>query len=280
MPPECEHTPAPPRGHPRVWEPSPFIRWSAGLHLGAAAWVLAQPESWPWAAGAVALDQAVLSLVGLWPRSRLLGSNWTRLPPAAAARGEISLTFDDGPDPETTPRVLDLLDAYDARASFFSIGTQARRHPALCGEIVRRGHSIENHSLRHRWDFAFSGYRSFVREIAEAQTTLAEITGQAPQFFRAPFGIRNPLLEPALAHSCLQLASWTRRGFDTRECRPEIVLRRLARNLAAGDILLLHDGHAARTADGQAVVLRVLPELLGLIRSAGLRTVTLPQTWP
>lgn len=257
-----------------------MIRWSAGLHLGAAAWAVAQPESWPWAAGAVALDQAVLSLAGLWPRSRLLGPNWTRLPPAAAARGEITLTFDDGPDPKTTPRVLDLLDAYDARASFFCIGAQARRHPALCGEIIRRGHSVENHSLDHRWDFAFSGYRGFYREIAEAQATLTEITGQAPRFFRAPFGIRNPLLEPALAHHSLQLASWTRRGFDTRERRPEIVLRRLSQNLAAGDILLLHDGHAARAADGQAVVLRVLPELLERIRAAGLRMVTLPHSQP
>ena len=256
------------------------MRWSAGLHLGAATWALAQPESWPWAAGAVALDQAVLSLAGLWPRSRLLGSNWTRLPPAAAERGEISLTFDDGPDPETTPQVLDLLDAYGARASFFCIGAQARRHPALCGEIVRRGHSLENHSLHHRWDFAFSGYRGFVREIAEAQATIAEITGQAPRFFRAPFGIRNPLLEPALAHNGLQLVSWTRRGFDTRERRPEIVLRRLTRRLAAGDILLLHDGHAARAADGLPVVVRVLPDLLERIRAAGLRTVTLPQAWP
>jgi peptidoglycan/xylan/chitin deacetylase (PgdA/CDA1 family) len=199
---------------------------------------------------------------------------------ASVAREEIALTFDDGPDPETTPRVLDLLDALGARASFFCIGSQARRHPALCSEIVRRGHSVENHSLHHRWDFAFSGYRGFVREIAEAQATLAEITGQAPRFFRAPFGIRNPLLEPALTQSGLQLVSWTRRGFDTRECRPEIVLRRLARQLAAGDILLLHDGHAARAADGQAVVLRVLPELLERIRTAGLRMVTLPQVQP
>jgi peptidoglycan/xylan/chitin deacetylase (PgdA/CDA1 family) len=277
MPTETDLPQAPQRPHPRSWQPSPFIRWSAGLHLGAAAWFAAQPEAWPWAASVVAADQAVLSLAGLWPRSRLLGPNWTRLPTAAAERGEIALTFDDGPNPETTPRVLDLLDAFGARASFFCIGAEARRHPELCGEIARRGHSVENHSQRHRWDFAFSGYRGFCREIAEAQDTLAGITGQAPRFFRAPFGIRNPLLEPALAYNGLQLASWTRRGFDTREGQPETVIQRLTRQLAAGDILLLHDGHAARTADGEAVVLRVLPRLLKQIRAADLRTVTLPQ---
>jgi peptidoglycan/xylan/chitin deacetylase (PgdA/CDA1 family) len=210
----------------------------------------------------------------------LLGPSWTRLPPAAAERGEIAITFDDGPDPETTPRVLDLLDVFGGRASFFCIGAQARLHPELCGEIVRRGHSVENHSQHHRWDFAFSGYRGFCQEIAESQATLAGITGQTPRFFRAPFGIRNPLLEPALAHSGLLLASWTRRGFDTREGRPETVIRRLTRQLAAGDILLLHDGHSARTADGEAVVLRLLPRLLERIRTAGLRTITLPQALP
>jgi peptidoglycan/xylan/chitin deacetylase (PgdA/CDA1 family) len=277
MPPETDHLQAPHRPHPRSWQPNPFIRWSVGLHLGAAAWIAAQPEAWPWVASAVAADQAVLSLAGLWPRSRLLGPNWTRLPPPAAERKEIALTFDDGPDPETTPRVLDLLDEFGARASFFCIGAEARRHPALCREIVRRGHSVENHSQLHRWDFAFSGYRGFCQEIAEAQATLAGITGQAPRFFRAPFGIRNPLLEPALAHNGLQLASWTRRGFDTREGQPETVIRRLTRQLAAGDILLLHDGHAARTADGEAVVLRVLPRFLEHIQAASLGTVTLPQ---
>lgn len=258
-----------------AWRPSPFLQGSLWLHTGALAAMLLAPSSWPWAAGAVAANQAVITLAGMWPRSRLLGPNWTRLPPASAARGEVAITIDDGPDPDVTPRVLELLERHGTRASFFCIGEVARRHPGLCRKIVARGHDIENHSLHHRLDFAFAGYRGFLRELSEAQRALAEVSGSRPVFFRAPFGIRNPLLDPVLSRLELQLASWTRRGYDTREPDPDKVLGRLLKNLDAGDILLLHDGHAARTGAGQAVILAVLPRLLEALQEANLRPVTL-----
>ena len=248
---------------------------SLALHVAALAAVFLMPEYWPWALLAVALNQLILILAGLWPRSRLLGPNWTRLPPAAAARGEVSITIDDGPDPEITPLVLDLLDQFGAKVSFFCIAEKARQYPELCREIVARGHSIENHSRRHRLDFAFSGYRGFSREISEAQDMLAQLSGSRPLFFRAPFGIRNPLLEPVLSILGLRLASWTRRGFDTKETNPDRVSERLLKHLEAGDILLLHDGNAARTPEGDAVILRVLPSLLKAIRKANLHSVNL-----
>ncbi|MDP3636125.1 MAG: polysaccharide deacetylase family protein, partial [Azonexus sp.] len=96
-----------------------------------------------------------------------------------------------------------------------------------------------------------------------------------PQFFRATAGLRNPLLDPVLASLDLKLAAWTRRPFDTREGDPQIVLSRLGRNLAAGDILLMHDGHAAKTPNGDPVILTVLPELLQRFHAAHLNPVTL-----
>ena len=92
---------------------------------------------------------------------------------------------------------------------------------------------------------------------------------------RAVAGLRNPFLEPILARHGLQLASWTRRGYDPRNADPAQVLARLTRGLAAGDILLLHDGHGATTAAGQPVVLAVLPPLLAALRARGLKPVTL-----
>ena len=272
-PPPAE--PSIPGGHER-WRPSGFIAASLGLHAGALVSALAVPETWPWALGAVAVDQAVITLAGMLPRSRLLGPNWTRLPPSAAARGGVALTFDDGPDPKLTPWLLDRLDEAGCRASFFCIGEQARRHPGLCREIVARGHLVENHSLRHRLDFAFSGYRGFVRELAEAQAVLSDITGRPPRYFRAPFGIRNPMLEPALCRLGLRLASWTRRGYDTRESCPERVCRRLLRGLAAGDILLLHDAHSARMAGGEPVLREVLPRVLEALAAMDLQGIALP----
>ncbi|CAN5758519.1 polysaccharide deacetylase family protein [soil metagenome] len=257
------------------WRPAPLIKASALLHAGAVAATILRPEVWPWTAGAIVADQAMLTIAGLWPRCSLLGPNWKRLPPAAAARDEMAITIDDGPEPKVTPTVLDLLDRHGAQATFFCIGERAMRHPELCREIVQRGHAVENHSLRHRHDFALLGLRGFVREIEAAQDTLAAITGMRPLFFRAPAGLRNPLLDPALCRLDLRLVSWTRRGFDTRDGNAESVSARLLRGLKGGDILLLHDGNAARTTGGDAVILAVLPRLLDAINAAKLRPVTL-----
>lgn len=242
--------------------------------------VAAQPGWWPWAAGGIAANHLLLTVLGLLPRSTQLGPNWIRLPPQAAARSELALTFDDGPDPLVTPRVLDLLGAAGVRASFFCIGERAARHPDLCREMVLRGHGVENHTQHHRHGFSLLGPRRLAREIRSAQETLTAITGQAPCFFRAPAGLRNPLLEPVLSRLGLRLATWTRRGFDTRARDPDRVTGRLTRGLAAGDILLLHDGNAGRCADGGPMVLQVLPRLLQTIESAGLTPVTLRSLAP
>ncbi|WP_225782944.1 polysaccharide deacetylase family protein [Xenophilus sp. Marseille-Q4582] len=262
---------------PGRWPLPPFMQASAALHAGAALAALAVPGAWPWALGAVALNHVAITAVGLTPRSDWLGTNVTRLPAAAAARGEVALTIDDGPEPGVTPQVLDLLDAAGQRATFFCIAERAQAHPALAREIVARGHSIQNHTAVHRHNFSVLGPRGYAAEIARAQQMLSAITGQRPTCFRAPAGLRNPFLAPVLHRLGLQLVSWTRRGFDTRERDPEVVLARLTRGLAAGDILLLHDGNAARTAQGEPVVLAVLPGLLARLNAQGLRSVTLPQ---
>jgi peptidoglycan/xylan/chitin deacetylase (PgdA/CDA1 family) len=262
------------------WNPPPFVQASFALHGLAAAGVLAAPGIWPWALGALVANHAILTTAGLLPRTTLLGPNLTRLPAANAARREVAITIDDGPDPEVTPRVLDLLNAANAQATFFCIGWRAREHPALCREIVARGHRVENHGDSHSKAFATFGPGRMKADIAAAQTTLGAITGQPPRYFRATAGLRNPCLDPVLHDLGLKLASWTRRPYDTRCADPDTVLQRLTRQLTAGDILLMHDGHAARTADGQPVILAVLPRLLALLRENSLTPVTLPDPTP
>ena len=263
----------------RPWTPSAALKASFVVHGGAALGVLAAPACWPWALGALAANHAVLTTAGLLPRSGLLGPNITRLPPAAAARGHVTLSFDDGPDPTLTPQVLDLLDAAGARASFFCIGWRARAHPALCSEIAARGHQVENHGDAHSKVFSLYGPRRMRADVAAAQATLAEISGRAPRFFRPTAGLRNLFLEPVLARQDLRLASWTRRGYDTREPSVDRVLQRLTRDLADGDILLLHDGHAARTGDGRPVIEHLIPRLARRLADAGLASVTLHEVF-
>lgn len=259
----------------RAWRPTPFIVASVLLHLSAALLLLAQPALWRWALGVVLLDHAAISAAGLWPRSTLLGPNLVRLPEAAARRGEIAITIDDGPDPEVTPQVLTILAAAGARASFFCIGERAALHPELCRAIVAAGHAVENHGQSHRKRYSVLGWRGWQKEVGTAQATLQAITGQRPVYFRALAGLRNPFLDPVLHRLGLRLASWTRRAYDTRSGDANTVLARLTNTLAAGDILLLHDGHAARTASGRPVIVEVLPRLLDELAARKLKPVTL-----
>lgn len=254
------------------WTPSPFAQASLAFHGAGAVALAAAPQAWPQVLGALALNHAVLTC-GMHPRSALLGGNLRRLPRDQA--GRVAITFDDGPDPEVTPQLLDILDAFGAKASFFVIGRRVAAQPALAREMVRRGHDLQNHSHRHPVSFACWGPVAQWRELHRAQEVIAEVTGQAPRFFRAPMGIHSPLLEPGLAAEGLGIVSWTRRGLDTLRQEPGRILARLTRGLASGDILLLHDGSSARGPNGRPLVLEVLPELLRRIAAAGLSASSL-----
>jgi peptidoglycan-N-acetylglucosamine deacetylase len=256
------------------WRPSAAIKASAVLHMSALAGVTAG-VAWPWAVGGLIANHAVLTVAGLWPRSTLLGSNLLRLSPAACKARQIAVTIDDGPDPQVTPVVLDILDEADARATFFCIGKAVEAHPDLAQEIVRRGHTIENHSHAHRHHFSVMGLSQLRDEISRAQSVITDVTGRSPIYFRAPAGLRSPLLDPVLQDLNLRLVSWTRRGFDTVVTDPGKVLTKLEKNLAAGDILLLHDGHCANDATGKPIVLDVLPRLLASAKALGLHAVSL-----
>lgn len=262
------------------WRPTRFVRASIALHALVLVIVIVWPGQWRWALAALLVNHALLGGFGLWPRSHWLGANWTRLPAAAAARNEIALTLDDGPDPAVTPQVLDLLDRHAVRATFFCCGERAAQFPDLCREIVRRGHAVENHSQRHRHNFSLLDYGACLREVQAGQETLTAITGQRPQFFRAPAGLRNFFLDPVLERLELQLVSWSVRAYDTRVGRAERVRSTLLGGMRAGAILLLHDGNAARTRAGVPVILEVLPAILSSAATAGLRFVTLRDAMP
>jgi peptidoglycan-N-acetylglucosamine deacetylase len=252
----------------------PLVTGSALLHAGAVAALAAAPAAWPWICGAVFADHVALATAGLTPRSRLLGPNLTRVPQVSGGRS-VFLTFDDGPDPEVTPQVLDRLDERGARATFFCIGERVLAHAELAAEIVRRGHGVENHSFSHPNLFSLYLNPALRREIARAQEVIAATTGRPPRLFRAPAGLRSFLLEGELHAAGLRLTSWTRRAFDTVDGDAVRVAARLARGLAAGDILVLHDGRGARTRGGRPVVLEALPRLLDEVAGHGLEAAPL-----
>lgn len=257
-----------------------LIQASLLLHLFVALGCVAQPALWPWWVALIVIDHLILMGAGLWPRAALLGRNWKELPGAARLRGGVALTIDDGPDPDVTPRTLEILARHGVRATFFCIGERALAHPELVIAMAAGGHAVENHTQEHRHIFSLFGPRRIYTELAAAQVTLGRLSGTPPRFFRAPAGLRNLFLEPVLARLGLQLVSWSRRGFDTREGDPRRVLKRLTAGLEPGAILLLHDGNAARTPQGIPVILDVLPVLIDRIRAAGLTPITLSDALP
>jgi peptidoglycan-N-acetylglucosamine deacetylase len=258
------------------YRPPPLLAGSLALHAAGAVALAAAPRHWRVVAGALVADHVVLAAASLWPRSPFVGANLLRLPPADSAAAEIALTFDDGPDPEITPRVLDLLDGAGMRASFFVIGRRARAHAGLTAEIARRGHRVENHTDTHPHLFACYPAGLLRREIERTQSAVAAATGRRPRLFRAPAGLRNPLLDWVLHRAGLRLVSWTRRGFDAVDRNPAAIARRLLAGLAPGDILLLHDGRATARPAGNPVVLEVLPRLLDALARRGMRSEAIP----
>lgn len=262
-----------------LWQGTVFIRASLLLHVAAIFGVLIWPEKWLLILATLLFNHITITIIGMWPRSTWLGENWTQLPQTATQRQEIALTIDDGPDPEVTPLVLDLLKQQGVVATFFVIGENAKRYPELCLDMLRRGHTLENHTQNHKHHFAFMGLNGFYKELQTAQRTLTSLTGSTPLFFRAPAGVRNPFLAPVLKRLGLHLVSWSMRGFDTRTSNAERVKHSLLSSLRPGAIVLLHDGNAARTSTGTPVILEVLPALIQAAKEADLHFVTLSQAF-
>ena len=255
---------------------SAFLIGSAAAHVAAAVALVASPGWWPWLVAGLIADHALIAGAGLIPTCRLLGPNLRRLGADAAKRGEVALTFDDGPDPDVTPRVLEMLAAAGARATFFPVGEHAAGYPDLVTDVAAAGHRLGNHTWSHPAGFWFLPPAALSREIDRAQDALTELGGVSPRWFRAPAGIRSPWLEPQLARRGLGLVSWTRRGFDTVTSDPDRVAARLVEGLAAGDVLVLHDRVTGRSSSGRPVVLEVLPRVLRALADRGLRSVPLP----
>ncbi|MDQ3216164.1 MAG: polysaccharide deacetylase family protein [Pseudomonadota bacterium] len=269
--------PLQPAPSPRAWQPGPLHWLLAGSHVAGVASIVIQPALWPWAVGAMGGTHALNLAFGFAPGTTALGPVISKLPANSADRGEVALTFDDGPDPEVTPRVLDQLDEARAHATFFCVGARAREQPQLVREIVARGHTVENHAFSHSRAMGFFSVGRLVRDIGDAQKALADITGTAPKFFRAPFGIRTPLTEVALARLGLRCVAWNVRSLDTIDSRATRVASRVAQRLVPGSIVLMHDGIEGRrrTAGAAPSVIGALPLVLATIRERGWRSVTL-----
>ncbi|TXK60488.1 polysaccharide deacetylase family protein [Alkalisalibacterium limincola] len=253
----------------RSWRP---LTWAmlVLVHLAGAAMAVA--GHWTPALALVAASHLALLWGTLRPASPLLGAVATGLDTQAR---EVWLTIDDGPSPDTAA-LLDVLDRHQAKATWFVVGERAGRRPDAVAALYARGHQLGNHSQSHPapWFWALPP-SAIAGEIGQAQLTLSAL-GPAPRLFRAVVGMANPFVAPVLARHGLVRVGWSARGFDATTADPEVVVRRILRDLRPGAIILLHEG----AAHGRSV--EIITRVLDALSERGYRCVlpTLSATPP
>ena len=184
------------------------------------------------------------------------------------SENKVAITFDDGPNTEFTPRVLDILEQYSAKATFFCIGTNIEKHPEMLKEIDQRGHTIGKHSYSHDIKFDMSSTEIVKEDLKRNEALIEAQIGKNPQLFRPPFGVTNPKIAKAVKQLKLTSIGWNIRTLDTTKDSEDEIFERTA-SIKAGDIVLLHD-----TSEKSV---KVLERLLKLIHEKGLRSVTIDE---
>lgn len=258
--------------------PSParfaFLAWSTAI-VAFAVLAAVRGELGPRRVGILSAAWFAVATVGVFfPWLQMYGPIVLRGP---AGRRSVALTFDDGPHPVTTRRILAVLAATRHRATFFVLGTKARRHPEVVREIHAAGHTLGVHGDRHDRLHAFRMPWRVRDELLRAARAVEDATGVRPRFFRPPLGHTSLTTTRGARRAGMTIVGWSVRGFDGMQRRtPEAVVSRVARSVTDGAIVMLHD--AAERDDFEPASVRALPELLRLLddrewTSVGLETL-------
>ncbi|HKY31556.1 MAG TPA: polysaccharide deacetylase family protein [Candidatus Polarisedimenticolia bacterium] len=237
---------------------------------GAAAFALPSAAG-RWGAAALwAALQTFLLVHLLSPRSVLWGPLiWKGLP-----QRRVALTFDDGPHPEDTPAILDLLRAEGVKATFFFVGGRARAHPGLVRRAAEEGHEVGAHSDSHPWWFSMASPGRIRREVRASAETLERLAGRPLSHFRPPMGHKSIFLQAELAARALTMAGWTTRAFDTLPRSSAAIRDAIVSRAVPGGIVLLHEG--TRRAPGRpSSTVAALPGIIEGLRRRGLEPVSL-----
>jgi peptidoglycan/xylan/chitin deacetylase (PgdA/CDA1 family) len=191
--------------------------------------------------------------------------------PPASSLPRVALTFDDGPS-ESTPAILDLLAEHKAQGTFFLVGKNVERLPAIARRYGQEGHEIGNHTWSHP-NFYYRAPWQVRREIARCSQVIEDRLGARPRLFRPPFGVRWFGMFPALRRLAMRSVLWTVDGRDWKFPAAEIA-RRVLENPQDGDVILLHDGFRTHPGDHRRETAKALRTILESLRGRGVRCVT------
>ncbi|MET2985339.1 polysaccharide deacetylase family protein [Aureibaculum conchae] len=179
---------------------------------------------------------------------------------------QIAITFDDGPNLEFTPQILALLKKHNAKATFFCIGKNIEKHSEMLKQIADGGHVIGNHSHSHSNTFGFFSSNKVIKEVNKTNKLINKSLNLNCNLFRPPFGVTNPAIKNAIKKTGHHVIGWNVRSLDTKIKEPREILKRITKNLKAGDVILLHD------TNKRTVV--VLEQLLLFLREQQFETIT------
>ena len=188
----------------------------------------------------------------------------------------VALTFDDGPDPEVTPKILDMLKGHKAKATFFVIGQHVEKYPELAQRIVAEGHEIGNHTHTHPRLFNLKLTRGMQTEIERATATIQHVTGVKPVLFRPPIGLKNPHLAIVSRRLGLRVVMWSLHARDTLFRDPRRISQRVLKRIRPGDIVDLHDGHDL-PGQRRRYTARAVASILARLEWKGIKCVTVSE---
>lgn len=218
---------------------------------------------------------AYVIVLGIWIMLTITGSFYVNynyyfkslLSNGKTPRDRVAITFDDGPHPRFTPQVLELLQQFNARATFFCIGQHIEAHPELFKKIIEDGHTVGNHTYSHSNYFGFFPAKKVIGELERTNRTVKELTGLNMMLYRPAFGVTNPHIAKALKVTGLHPVGWSKRSLDTTKRDADAVFRRITTKLKKGDVILLHDTSEKTVA--------VLERLLSFLQERNMQSVTI-----
>ena len=251
------------------------------MKLLAVAWAALCIHFLPRPLGGVAGALGAIAIVLFLVQAVMRPGSQFFLPVVHRSRSKapkLALTFDDGPDPEVTPKLLDLLREHSAKASFFFVGARAKAHPELVSRVHAEGHDVGTHTDTHRAMFHFGSRSSVYNEVQRGIDAIEDILGKTPLFFRPPQGLRSPMVTRVLErYRGLTFFTWTARGKDSLDTTKERILSRLRPALVPGSILTLHDGRGLLGGNDRAPTFAAVKSILEECKAKGLACVTLSE---
>jgi len=223
------------------WFPKPIykeIYIVTFLAFGGCGWLIFSTSS----------GWLLLSIIAILSVTILIGSSFivcsgvyvTTICKGRTKSNKIAITLDDGPC-EQTKEILQVLDKYQVKATFFLIGNKAALYKDIIYEMSQKGHNIGNHSYYHKSWFPIIGVKRIKQELIETQNIITSITGIKQTYFRPPFGITNPFIAKAIKKFDFKTIGWSIRSLDTIIDNPEKILDRIKNKIGPGSIVLMHD---------------------------------------